>query len=64
MEPTLDKAAQSTPTEYGLEVLCASWNPLAATVTEQVVAVRGLAADQPAVDAEGFLAIFYRSQQG
>ena len=64
MEPTLDKATQSAPAEYGLEVLCASWNPLAATMSEQAVAVRGLGADQPAVDAEGFLAIFYRSQQG
>jgi hypothetical protein len=64
MEPTLDPAAQETPAQYGLEVLCASWNPLAATMSEQVAAVGRLVADQPAVDAEGFLATFYRSQQG
>jgi len=43
--------------------LCASWNPLAATMTEQAVTVHALVADQPAVDVEGFLATFYRSQQ-
>ena len=64
MEPTLDKAEQSAPAGYGLEVLCASWNPLAAMTSEQAAAARGLVADRPAVDAEGFLAIFYRSQQG
>lgn len=60
----LDKAAQSAPAKYGLEVLCASWNPSAATMTEQAIAVRVRAADRPAVDADGFLASFYRSQQG
>ena len=28
MEPTLDKLVQGEQAEYGLEVLCASWNPL------------------------------------
>jgi hypothetical protein len=64
MDPTLDKAAPSAPAEYGLEVLCANWNPLAATMTEQAGAGRELAADQAAVDVEGFLASFYRFQQG
>jgi hypothetical protein len=64
MDPTLDKAAPSAPAEYGLEVLCANWNPLAATMTEQTGAGRTLVADQAAVDVDGFLAIFYRSQQG
>jgi hypothetical protein len=45
-------------------VLCASWNPLAATMTDQAIAVRVRDADRPAVDADGFLASFYRSQQG
>ena len=64
MEPTLDKPAQSEQAEYGLEVLCASWNPLAATLAEPVDACRELVADLATVDVEGFLASFYRSQQG
>ena len=64
MEPTLDKPAPSEQAEYGLEVLCASWNPLAATLAEPVDACRELVADLATVDVEGFLASFYRSQQG
>ena len=64
MDPTLDKPAQSEQEEYGLEVLCASWNPLAAAIAEPVEACRELAADLATADAESFLASFYRSQQG
>jgi len=64
MEPTLDKPAQSEQAEYGLEVLCASWNPLAATLAEPVEACRDLVAELATVDVEGFMASFYRSQQG
>ena len=64
MEPTLDKLAQGEPAEYGLEVLCASWNPLAAALAEPVEACRELVAELTTVDVEGFLASFYRSQQG
>ena len=64
MEPTLDKPEQSKQAEYGLEVLCASWNPLAATVAEPVEACRDLVAELATVDVEGFMASFYRSQQG
>jgi hypothetical protein len=64
MEPTLDKPTRSEPAEYGLEVLCASWNPLAATVTESAEAGGELAADLATTDVEGFLTSFYRSQQG
>jgi len=63
MEPTLDKLAQGEPAEYGLEVLCASWNPLAAALAEPVEACRELVAELTTVDVEGFLASFYRSQQ-
>ena len=59
MDPTLDNPAQGEPAEYGLEVLCASWNPLAAALAEPVEACRELTT----VDVEGFLASFYRSQQ-
>jgi len=64
MEPMLDKPVQGEQAEYGLEVLCASWNPLAATLAEPVEACRELVAELTTVDVEGFLASFYRSQQG
>ena len=64
MDPTLEKPAQSEQDEYGLEVLCASWNPLAATIAEPVAACRELVAELATADAESFLASFYRSQQG
>ena len=63
MDPTLDKPAQSEQAEYGLEVLCASWNPLVATIAEPVVAAREFVAEAT-TDAESFLASFYKSQQG
>ena len=64
MEPTLDKLAQGEQAEYDLEVLCASWNPLAATLAEPGEACREFVAELAAGDVEGFLASFYRSQQG
>jgi len=64
MDTDLDKTAQGEPGEYGLEVLCASWNPLAATLAEPLEACRELVAELAAADAESFLASFYRSQQG
>jgi hypothetical protein len=60
MEPTLEKPAQDPQAQYGLEVLCASWNPLVATLAEPVEACRELVAP----DVESFLASFYRAQQG
>jgi len=64
MDSTPDKPAQSEQDEYGLEVLCASWNPRAAPIAEPVVACREFVADLATADAESFLASFYRSQQG
>lgn len=64
MDPTLDKPAQSEQDEYGLEVLCASWNPLAAAIAEPAEACRKLVGELATADAESFLASFYRSQQG
>jgi hypothetical protein len=63
MDSTLDKPAQSEQAEYGLEVLCASWNPLVAAVAEPVKAARELVAETT-TDTESFLASIYRSQQG
>jgi hypothetical protein len=64
MEPPLDNPAQGEPAEYDLEVLCASWNPLAATLAEPVEAGGRLVAELATADVEGFLASFYRFQQG
>lgn len=64
MEPTLDKPAQAEQANYGMEILCASWNPLVTAIAEPVEACRELVAEPAAVDAESFLANFYRSQQG
>ena len=49
---------------YGIEVLCASWTPLATAVAEPVVACHELVAELATIDAEAFLAGFYRFQQG
>jgi len=64
MDPTLEKPAHEPRDEYGLEVLCASWNPLVAALAEPVEACRELVAELAATDADSFLASFYRSQQG
>lgn len=64
MKSDFDNTTQGEPGEYGLEVLCASWNPLAAALAEPLEACRELVADLAAADTEGFLASFYRSQQG
>ncbi len=64
MEPTLDRPAQVDQADYGMEVLCASWNPLVTAIAEPVEACRELVAEIAAVDVESFLADFYRSQQG
>ena len=63
MDTTPEKPAQGEPAEYGLEVLCASWNPLAAAIAEPVEVCREFAAELATADAESFLAIYYRSQQ-
>ena len=64
VDPTLDKLAQDERAEYGLEVLCASWNPLASALAEPVQACRDLVNELATADVEDFLASFYRSQQG
>jgi hypothetical protein len=64
VEPTTDKSTPGEPREYGLEVLCASWNPLAATLAEPAEVGRELVAEPAGVDVECFLASFYRFQQG
>lgn len=64
MEPNLEKPAQDPQAEYGLEVLCASWNPLAAAVAEPIGAGRELLTELATVDVDSFLAGFYRFQQG
>jgi len=64
MDPTLDNPEQKVQPGYGIEVLCASWTPLATAVAEPVVACHELVAELATIDAEAFLAGFYRFQQG
>ena len=64
MDPTLDKPVQDDQAEYGVEVLCASWTPLASELAEQVQAARELITELAGTDVENFLTSFYRSQQG
>ncbi|MDH4149549.1 MAG: hypothetical protein OEW79_06065 [Betaproteobacteria bacterium] len=61
---TLRKDFPAAPSlaEYGTEVLCAGWNPVASLV---VSGVDAQACPSPGniADAESFLAQFYRLQQ-
>jgi hypothetical protein len=64
MDEKADIVAPQSQPQYGLEVLCASWNPVVTVVTEPVEACRVFVADLATIDVEGFLSSFYRSQQG
>ena len=64
MDSTRENPAQDAPAEYGVEVLCASWNPLVAAIAEPVEACRDLVSEIASSDVESFLSSFYRSQQG
>jgi hypothetical protein len=48
--------------QYGVEVLCAGWNPLVAAAGP-VTARRGLIAEPAGSEVEAFLARFYHFQQ-
>jgi hypothetical protein len=58
-----DKPQIPPPEDYGLEVLCANWNPVVTAVAEPVRACRDLTADLSATDGDTFLRQFYRSQK-
>ena len=62
---TTDKpAGPSQPEDYGVEVLCASWNPVAVAVAEPVGRAGGeLRADLSADDSDAFLRQFYCCQE-
>ncbi len=62
-EKTAIAAPEAQP-QYGLEVLCASWNPLVTAIAEPVGACHEFVAELATIDVEGFLSSFYRSQQG
>ena len=63
MDSTRDKLAAANDGYYGVEVLCAGWNPLVAASAEPVEACKELVADLGS-EVETFLARFYRFQQG
>ena len=62
---TSDKpTGPSQPEDYGVEVLCASWNPVVAAVIEPVGrACRELLTDLSADDSDAFLRQFYCCQE-
>jgi hypothetical protein len=62
-EKTAIAAPQAQP-QYGLEVLCASWNPVVTVITDPGGACREIVAELATIDVDGFLSSFYRSQQG
>lgn len=62
-EKTAIAAPEAQP-QYGLEVLCASWNPVVTVITDTGGACREFVAELATIDADGFLSSFYRSQQG
>ena len=64
MDPTPENPEQKVQLGYGIEILCACWTPLAMAVAEPVVACHELVAELATIDAEAFLAGFYRFQQG
>lgn len=54
----------SQPEDYGLEVLCAGWNPVVVAVAEPVGrACRELLADLSSDDGDAFLKQFYCCQE-
>lgn len=55
--------ASIQPEEYGVEVLCASWNPVVAVAEPVGRACRRLLNDPPAADVDAFLKQFYRCQK-
>lgn len=53
-----------TPSEtYGAEVMCANWNPVAATMGKSIREVGQEWLDEVAADDEAFLRQVYRSQR-
>ena len=56
-----EKLPAKTEVQYGDEVLCANWNPLALLLAEPLSGARAASVDGG--DAEAFLARLYRCQQ-
>ena len=64
MDAPTTSSAGPQPEEYGVEVLCASWNPVAAAVAERIgLSCREWLADLTALDVDAFLKQFYRCQR-
>ena len=54
---------ESPPEDYGVEVLCAGWNPLVAVAVEPSGRCGPIPADLSTADTENFLKQFYRCQE-
>jgi hypothetical protein len=65
MDSTENLPANGNLTDYGPEVLCASWNPVVTALAEPAGGdCREFIAELASVDVESFLSRFYRWQQG
>jgi hypothetical protein len=63
MSSKLEKPAPDAQPRYGVDVLCASWNPVVAALGEPTQACHDSVTEVPGADAESFLARFYACQQ-
>lgn len=50
------------PPDYGVEVMCANWNPVVAAVVEPLGHATAWLSEHAAPDADAFLNQFYRCQ--
>lgn len=64
MDPTRPHQLAANDEQYGVEVLCAGWNPLVAAAAEPVEACRGLISELAGMEVEAFLTRVYHFQQG
>ena len=57
-----DLAVPLPPADYGVEVLCAGWNPAAVGALGPAARAPEQRGEATVADAESFLALFYRAQ--
>lgn len=63
MDTTKTVPASPPPEDYGAEVMCASWNPVAAVVSESGARSPSGTGNDATVDADAFLTRYYHAQR-
>jgi hypothetical protein len=63
MDSTRQEAPAANDEHYGVEVLCAGWNPLVAAAAEPMGACRSLIAELAGIEVDTFLVRVYHFQQ-